>query len=101
MPIIERIVTFCCRNALLAVVAALALTLAAGWFTNAHFAMNTNSEKLISADVAWRQREIKFDALFPQQSNLILVVIDGATPELAESAAAALSAKLTGDPKLF
>ena len=67
--------------------AALLLTLAAGGFTSAHFAMNTDSEKLISADVGWRQREIQFDALFPQQSNLILVVIDGKTPELAEAGA--------------
>src|SRR5581483_10571078 len=101
MPVIERIVTFCCRHALLTVAAALALTLATGWFTASHFAMNTNSENLISADVAWRQREIRFDALFPQQSNLILVVIDGATPELAEAAAASLSDKLKADPKLF
>ena len=84
--------------------AALALTLAAisAWFVNSHFAMNTDSEKLISADVGWRQREIKFDALFPQQTNLILVVIDGATPELAEAAAAGLSAKLSDrSPNLF
>ena len=101
MPIIERIVTFCCRNALLAVAAALALTVAAGWFTSARFAMNTDSEKLISADVAWRQREIRFDALFPQQTSLILVVIDGKTPELAEAAASSLSAKLQADRRLF
>ena len=101
MPIIERIVNVCCRNAALTVAAALALTVAAGWFTQSRFAMNTDSAKLISADVPWRQREIKFDALFPQQSNLILVVIDGQTPELAEAAAASLSAKLTSQPRLF
>ncbi len=63
--------------------------------------MNTDSEKLISADVAWRQREIRFDRLFPQQSNLILVVIDGATPELAEAAADSLTAKIASDKRLF
>src|ERR1700728_2489653 len=101
MPLIERIVSFCSRNAVLTVLAALALSLCAGLYTQTHFAMNTDSEKLISADVGWRQREIKFDTLFPQQSNLILVVIDGLTPELAEAGAASRSAKLSTRPRLF
>src|SRR3954471_10377504 len=101
MTFIETIVNFCCRFAWATVAAALLLAGIAGWFTASHFAMNTDSEKLISADVGWRQREIRFDTLFPQQTNLILVVVDGATPELAESAAGALSARLAANPKLF
>src|ERR1700753_2400387 len=101
MPIIERIVTFCCRHAVLTVLAALLLTLGAGVFTMAHFAMNTDSEQLISADVGWRKREIAFDAKFPGQSNLIAVVIDGATPELAEAAADALYTRIAADKALF
>ena len=50
--------------------------------------MDTDSTKLISPNVDWRQREIHFDALFPQQVNLILIVVDGATPELAEAGTA-------------
>src|ERR1700743_2209243 len=99
--LIERIVPFCCRWPASVALAALVLTAGAGAYTNAHFAMNTDSEKLISADVGWRQREIRFDRLFPQQSNLIAVVIDGATPELAESGAAQLTARISADKKLF
>jgi uncharacterized protein len=101
IPVIERIVAFCCRWPALVSLAALLLTLAAGAYTSAHFAMNTDSEKLISADVGWRKREIQFDRLFPQQSNLILVVIDGKTPELAEAGAATLTARLSRDKVLF
>ena len=101
IPVIERIVAFCCRWPALVSLTAVVLTVAAGAFTSAHFAMNTDSEKLISADVGWRQREIQFDRLFPQQSNLILVVIDSKTPELAEAAAASLSAALAKDKALF
>ena len=101
IPVIERIVAFCCRWPASVTLAALALALAAGAFTNAHFAMNSDSEKLISADVGWRKREIQFDRLFPEQSNLILVVIDGKTPELAEAGAASLTARLAGDKNLF
>jgi hopanoid biosynthesis associated RND transporter like protein HpnN len=101
IPLIERIVAFCCRWPALVTLASLLLAAAAGYFTSTHFAMNTDSAKLISADVGWRKREIRFDRLFPQQSNLILVVIDGKTPELAEAGAADLTARLLQDKKLF
>src|SRR6185312_6298763 len=98
---IERIVAFCCHWPALVTLTSLLLAVAAGLFTNAHFAMNTDSSKLISADVGWRKREIRFDKLFPQQSSLILVVIDGKTPELAEAAAAGLTARISRDKGLF
>ena len=101
MPIIERIVTVCCRYAALTVLAALLLTLGAGYYTQSHFNMNTDSEQLISAKVGWRQRELAFDKKFPGQSNLIAVVIDGQTPELAEAAAASLSARIAVNKALF
>src|ERR1700759_704468 len=101
IPVIERIVAFCCRWPALITLGSLLLALGAGFFTSTHFAMNTDSAKLISAEVGWRKREIRFDRLFPQQSNLILVVIDGKTPELTEAGAAALTARLTQDKTLF
>jgi len=101
MTPIERIVALCCRHAVLTVLAGLLLTLAAAHFTSSRFAMNTDSEKLISSDIPWRKREIAFDAKFPQQSRLIAVVIDGATPELAEDAAARLTAAIAPDRALF
>ena len=100
-PVIERIVTFSCRWKGLMILASLLLALGAGFYTATHFAMNTNSGKLISADVGWRKRQDDFDRLFPQQSNLILVVVDGATPELAEAGAGALTARLSQNKALF
>jgi hopanoid biosynthesis associated RND transporter like protein HpnN len=101
MTVIERIVAFCCRWPL--AVIALSLLLAGGaiWYTHQNFAINTDSEKLIDASVGWRMRQTQFDKAFPQQSNLILVVIDGVTPELAESAAARLTEKLASDTTHF
>jgi hypothetical protein len=34
----------------------------------------------------WRQKELAFQATFPQLDNLTMVVVDGATPELAAAA---------------
>ena len=101
MKTVERIVAFCCRWPL--TVIALSLLLAAGgaWYTTQNFAMNTDSEQLIDAKVGWRMRQARFDAAFPQKTNLTAVVIDGKTPELAESAAARLTEKLAANPALY
>src|SRR5271167_1048472 len=101
MTVIERIVAYCCRWPWAVITLCLLLAAGAAAYTNQNFAMNTDSERLINAKVGWRMRQARFDAAFPQQSNLTLVVIDGATPELAESAAARLTEKLATNPKLF
>lgn len=76
------------------VVVAVAVALGAGFYTSGHFRIDTNSERLVSQNTDWRQREIHFDRLFPQRNNLILVVVDGVTPERAEYGAAALTERL-------
>jgi hopanoid biosynthesis associated RND transporter like protein HpnN len=99
--LIGTLVRFCCRNALAVVVICVLAALAAGGFTAQRFKLDTDSEKLISAQLDWRQREAHFDKLFPQQSNLILVVIDGKTQEQALRAQGALGDKLAAEKSLF
>jgi hopanoid biosynthesis associated RND transporter like protein HpnN len=101
MRTVERIVAFCCRWPWLVIAASLFLAVGAGWYTSQNFAINTDSEQLIDAKVGWRMRQARFDAAFPQKTNLTAVVIDGKTPELAESAAARLTEKLQANPRLF
>ena len=74
---------------------ALALFYAVG-----HFAMTTDTDKLISNTLPWRVQEKAYNALFPDDGQII-VVIDGKTPELAEQAAAGLTAHLQGEGPLF
>jgi hopanoid biosynthesis associated RND transporter like protein HpnN len=101
MSIVQRIVALCCHHAIAVVVLVAALSAASVIYVAGHFAMNTDSSKLINEDVAWRMRQAQFDAAFPQNTNLILVVIDGKTPELAESAAARLTERLRTQAGLF
>ena len=68
-----------------------ALCVWAAIFVATNFAMTTDTAQLISAKTAWRQREAAVDKAFPQGAGQIVVVIDGATPELAETAAASLA----------
>lgn len=101
MKIIEQLVALCCRWPWAVILIGLLAAGGAGFYTRQNFAMNTDSASLIDAKVGWRMRQAAFDAEFPQQSNLTLVVIDGATPELAESAAAKLSDKLATQTNFF
>jgi uncharacterized protein len=101
MSIIERIVAACSRAPRFVAALLIGLGLACGYYTSVKFDMDTDSTKLISPEVDWRKREIHFDSLFPQTVNLILVVVDGDTPELAESGTQALNDALAGDKKRF
>jgi len=65
------------------------------------FAMTTDTAELISPKVPWRVQERAMETAFPQLRDVLLVVIDGATPELAEAGASRLAASLSKDRKHF
>jgi hopanoid biosynthesis associated RND transporter like protein HpnN len=92
--LISRIVAWSCDAAWAVVLAGVALTVAAVMYAAGHFSMTTDTAKLISPDLPWRQNEMAFDRAFPQQDDMIVAVIDGVTPEKAEQAAAKLAAAL-------
>jgi len=98
MPVlIARVVAACARNRWLVI--AVAVTAGAGALAYAarHFAIDTDPTHLITEDIAWRQRELALDAAFPHRTDLIAVVVDATTPELAESATAALTEALSAE----
>jgi hopanoid biosynthesis associated RND transporter like protein HpnN len=101
MTVVERIVALCSGMPARVAALCIALGIAGFVYTVLNFNMDTDSTKLISAAVDWRVREIHFDKLFPQQVNLILVVVDGQTPELAEAGTAALADALAKQKKNF
>lgn len=92
---------FCSRFAWIVALVTLLAGLGAGYYAVTHFAMDTDSENLVSPNAAWRMDEKRYDKAFPQQNNLILVVIDGATAERADEAAASLAAVLKTDTRHF
>lgn len=99
---VARLVATTCRHARLTLLIYLALGLAALVFAAGHFSMTSDTTKLISDKASWRRHELAMDAAFPQNSgDLTLVVVDGATPELAEAAAASLAARLESQRNLF
>ena len=70
-------------------------------FTAARFDMTTDTAALISPDIDWRKQERAMEAAFPQLRDVMVVVVDGQTPELAEDAAAKLTVALGADKAHF
>jgi hopanoid biosynthesis associated RND transporter like protein HpnN len=99
--VIVRVVRTCCRFPWLVLVVAMITAAGAAAYVHENFAITTDTSQLISAALPWRQREIQFDAAFPQQADTIVVVLDAATPELADSASRALVQALAREPEHF
>jgi len=98
--IVVSIVKACTRFAATTVLIALALAIAAGFYTARKFEINTDINTLISPDLDWRQRDIQFDDAF-DRDRTILAVVEAPTPELTSAASAALNQKLAGDTQHF
>ena len=96
-----RLVTVSVDHARIVVLIGIALAVLAGAYVVTHFALTSDTDGLIAQSLPWRQREAAFNKLFNPQGDQIVTVVDGATPELAEQAAAALYDKLNGRPDLF
>jgi uncharacterized protein len=98
--IVVSIVKGCTRFATLTLLIGFGLAVGAGYYTSRHFAINTDINTLISDKLDWRQRDVQFDKAFDRDST-ILAVVEAPTPELTNSAAAALEAKLRDDKTNF
>jgi uncharacterized protein len=98
---VTRIIDFSARHTWLIVAAAVLLTAISAGYVARHFAIDTNAEELISAKLPWRQRQIAYDAAFPQRNGTMLIVLDARTPELADGAANRLVQRLSEQRSLF
>jgi hopanoid biosynthesis associated RND transporter like protein HpnN len=97
---VVRAIDFCVHHAWPVIAMALVLTVASSWYAATHFSMTTDINKLISTDIPWRQRELKFENAFPQY-ELIVAVIEAPTPELVAEASDALTGRLSQQKNLF
>jgi uncharacterized protein len=93
---VARAVRLSTRHAWVVIAVFLVASVLAGIYVSRHIAINTDSSKLLSSSLPWRQQEIKLNALFPQRTDQLIAVIDGTTPEAADEAAEALANALAG-----
>ncbi|HYM02206.1 MAG TPA: MMPL family transporter [Stellaceae bacterium] len=101
VALIARVVELCRRHAALVAAGFLVFALAAGVFAAQRISINTDTDKLINPKLPWRQQEAALERAFPQNVNLLAIVIDGETPDESEDAAARLAAALAAQKTLF
>ena len=93
--ILVRTIDLCTRHPWTVILAAAVLSGAAAIYAVENFAINTDTSKLLSPELPWRQREHAFETAFPQRNDIILVVVEAATPELARDASDRLADALS------
>ncbi|MGH6917453.1 MAG: MMPL family transporter, partial [Geminicoccaceae bacterium] len=85
----------------LTVVAAMLLAAVSLAYALATLRLDTDTADMISAEVPFRQHEQAFWRAFPEFTNPIVAVVDGAVPERVQIAATALADALRGDRAHF
>jgi hopanoid biosynthesis associated RND transporter like protein HpnN len=88
---VARAVRLSTRYAWLVIPGFLIAAVFAGFYLSRHIAIDTDSSKLLSSSLPWRQQEMRLDELFPQRTDRIIAVVDATTAEGAEEAASALA----------
>ena len=89
------------RNALRVVLVGVLLGVLSGGLALSNLGVSTDTDALFAPELPWRKRAMQFDHDFPQFRDLLVAVIDAATPEAAEATAAGLEAALKADPLHF
>lgn len=98
---IAAAVKFCCHYAVLVLAAAIIIAVASLFYMRATIIINTDTETLLNPDLPFLQDERNFDALFPDNSETIVIVIDGPDQIAAEIAAENLLEHLQTRQDLF
>lgn len=99
--LVVRLVERCRRAAPWVAAATLLASAALGTYAATHLSIDADESKLLSRDLPWQQREARYEALFPDTVDTLVVVIDGSTSAQADAAAADLAARLAAQPARF
>ncbi len=97
---ISRIVDFCLRFPRSVVIVGLVLAMATGVYAARHFTITSDIDSLLSKNLPWRQRSIAFEDAF-RRFQIIDVIVDAPTAELAGEATDALTTALRQDKAHF
>jgi predicted RND superfamily exporter protein len=92
---ITRLVELSSRYAWLVILGFLLVATASASYFTGHFVITSDTNKLISSSLPWRQQEVMLDLAFPHRVDRIVAVIEATTPEAADSAADALGSELS------
>jgi hypothetical protein len=98
---VVRLVEASRRHSAVLAIVALSAAVFVGVLVARRLGIDTDTSDLISPNLPWRRASAEMDRAFPQNKDLLAVVIDGATADQTEDAAAALASRLAARPDLF
>jgi hopanoid biosynthesis associated RND transporter like protein HpnN len=91
--IVHWIVGLCIGHARAVVAIGLLMTIGASFYAAGHFRINSDINALLPKGLVWRQSEVAFETAF-QRFQVIEIVVEAPTPELAGAATAELTEAL-------
>lgn len=89
------------RHAVAVLVVTVLLTLGTLYYSAANFKMNADIRGMMSDKLSYRGLYKEFSKAFPQQSDTVVVVIDGMTAEQARAARNAIAEQLRKEQAIF
>jgi hopanoid biosynthesis associated RND transporter like protein HpnN len=89
------------HNAVAVLVVSVLLTLGTLYYSAANFKINTDIHAMMSDKLSFRKLYKEFSKAFPQQSDTLIVVIDGITAEQAGAARKAIAEQLRKEKPIF
>ena len=98
---LARVVRLSSRHAWPVILGFLLAAVVCGTYFVRHFVISSDSEKLLSSSLPWRQQERMLNLAFPDRIHRIIAVIDATTPEAADNAADALVRELSSRSDLI
>lgn len=94
-------VLFIQQNAVAVLVGTVLLTLGTLYYSAANFKINADIHVMMSDKLSYRGLYKEFSKAFPQQSDAVVVVIDGITAEQAEAARKVIAEQLRKEQAIF
>ena len=95
--LIVGLAEFSRRHALFVALGGLLLAAFSAWYAVTHLSVSTDTDRMFSSSLPWRQQAAELDKAFPQFTGLLVAVIDAHEPEEADATAAALADALAKD----
>jgi hypothetical protein len=89
------------RHALAVALGGLLLAALSALYAVTHLDVTTDTDRMFSSSLPWRQQADELNKAFPQFRDLLVAVIDAREPEQADATAAALAAALAKDHAHF
>ena len=99
--IICRMVEFSRRHAGMLSATVFGLAILAALYVARGISIDSDTGKLVDPNLPWQKAAADLDRQFPQNKDLILVVVDGKTPDQAADAAAEMAHRMEMRPDLF